>query len=557
MIAHNFEKIVQTGLSHLQTNSLASAEKSFREALRLNKRHPHLLHLLGVTCWRQGNRLEGLKFFRSAIKYDSKIGMFHRDLGLALVESGKTGEAISVLKKALSLSPNEVETRRKLATSLAQLGRIDEAVAEFKTITQDEPGSAANHANLGEMHSRLGQIESAISCFKKAIALDPNYAFAWLNLGNVELYLGRKEEAIESFDRAIELKPDLALAYVNRGTALGQYQSDDPKIKSMEDLQASFATNDHDRKLYSFALSKVYEDLSDYDKSFHFLETGNRIRKEELKYSLDDDIQLINSIKECFDNDRPLTDNSFGAPRDLMPIFIVGMLRSGTSLVEQILAAHSTVFGAGEVEAMTNIASDLLPKIFVKKGKASKPIFNKEDITRVHNDYLAALHNFEFTEQIVTDKMPYNFLWIGLILAAFPEAKIVHLNRDPRATCWSIYKHYFANKQVGYAYDLDELATYYRLYQELMSFWRKKFPGRIHELNYEALTVEPKAESKKLLSYCGLDWEDRCLDFHKDKRAVRTLSALQVRREIYQGSSDEWRKFEAHLTPLLQGLSYD
>jgi len=197
----------------------------------------------------------------------------------------------------------------------------------------------------------------------------------------------------------------------------------------------------------------------------------------------------------------------------------------------------------------------ILSKLPDQSVSQDKRKWFQNEINRVHDGYLEKLTALKVPEKTITDKMPLNFRWIGFILSAFPEAKIIHLNRDPRATCWSIYKHYF-KKGNGYADDLGDLVEFYKLYIDLMSFWRERFPNAIYDLCYEDLTENQEQETRKLLTYCDLHWEMQCLDFHQTKRTVQTMSAAQIRKKMYQGSSEAWRKYAVHLQPLINGLGY-
>ena len=321
----------------------------------------------------------------------------------------------------------------------------------------------------------------------------------------------------------------------------------------MEALYTHADTSELDQVQLSFALAKAYEDLADYDKSFQYLKAGNCVRKKQLNYHIDDERKLISKIRWIFTSaSLPCAFAGAGKP-SIQPIFIVGMMRSGTSLVEQILASHSQVHGAGELRTVYNLVRPLLKKRGDEKAK--QPLSRRE-IKALRDAYLSALHALKVPEKIITDKMPLNFRWIGFILCAFPEAKIIQLNRDPRATCWSNYKHYFFDKGNGYTYDLQDLAEFHKLYIDLMAFWRERFPNTIYELGYEDLTENQQAETRKLLAFCDLDWQPQCLDFHNTKRPVRTMSATQVRQKMYQGSSEAWRKYAAHLQPLIKGLGY-
>jgi hypothetical protein len=228
------------------------------------------------------------------------------------------------------------------------------------------------------------------------------------------------------------------------------------------------------------------------------------------------------------------------------------MIRSGTSLVEQIIASHHAVYGAGELTTL----ADLIEPIVRDHLAQDNYQLPEKAFLSIRQQYLDALSMFNAPEDVITDKMPLNFQYIGFILSAFPEAKIVHLQRDARATCWSIYKHYFSSTGNGWAYNIDDLAGFYGLYTDLMDFWHQTFPGKIYDLCYEDLTTNQEKETRKLLEYCELDWDENCLNFHTNKRAVKTASALQVRQKMYQGSSEAWKKHEAYLEPLIKALDF-
>jgi hypothetical protein len=315
----------------------------------------------------------------------------------------------------------------------------------------------------------------------------------------------------------------------------------------MQSLLSMSNLSQSDRTHLCFALAKVNEDLGKQDELFEFLHEGNRLRKEELNYSLDNSQNLISTVKKMFSSTLSLSYE----PSTIQPVFIVGMLRSGTSLVEQIIASHHAVYGAGELNTLADLIEPILRDHLAKdEYKLSEKTF-----LSIRQQYLEALSGFNVAENVITDKMPLNCQYIGFILSAFPEAKIVHMKRDARATCWSIYKHYFRSAGNGWAYNLDDLAGFYGIYSNIMDFWHQTFPDKIYDLCYEDLTTNQEEETRKLLEYCELGWDENCLNFHTSRRAVKTASALQVRQKMYQGSSEAWKKYEAYLEPLIKALS--
>ena len=241
---------------------------------------------------------------------------------------------------------------------------------------------------------------------------------------------------------------------------------------------------------------------------------------------------------------------SLYVPSLIKPIFILGMPRSGTSLVEQIISSHHKVYGAGELKSLNNIIASLTKhNTFIESENLSE-----KNIFSIREKYLESLANLNISENIITDKWPLNFKNIGFILSAFPEAKIVHLKRDTTATCWSIYKHYFSDSGNGWAYNLDDLAQFYNLYEDLMEFWHELYPNKIYDISYEDLTTNQEEETRKLLEYCDLEWDEDCLNFHTNNRAVETASSLQVREKMYRGSSEVWKQYWTRIQPLIDGL---
>ena len=227
------------------------------------------------------------------------------------------------------------------------------------------------------------------------------------------------------------------------------------------------------------------------------------------------------------------------------------MPRSGTSLVEQIISSHKETYGAGELSTLNNLIMPIVNDCIIQDKKVSD-----DDYLKIRNEYLGHISRLNISETIITDKMPTNFRYIGFILKAFPEAKIINLNRDSRAVCWSIYKSFFPGKGLGWAFNMEDLAGYYNSYSDLMSFWHQLFPKKIYDICYEDLTINQESETRKLLEYCELDWDNNCLNFHTNKRAVKTTSSLQVRKKMYQGSSEVWKKYESYLKPLISNLKY-
>ena len=525
----------------------------FNEAIEkinfLNKHYPNvplLFNILGA-CYKSLGQLENSeKMFKAAFTIKPDYAEAYFNHGFILKSLGKLDLAIVSYKKALVLIPNYPDAHNNLGNALRELGQLDEAIESYEWAIAYKPEFAEAHNNLGIIQSDIGRLDLALKHYEKAISINAIYVDSIFNLGIAYKQLGNKILAAKNLEKVIELSPKHVKAHRNL-SVIKQYKHNDPHIAQMESLLSAKDLNKPDIIDINLALSKVYEDLGDIDKQFKFLNEGNKRRKEQLNYSFDSSLKLHKTVKKLFTLKLPIIKKSSYKALNFRPIFIVGMPRSGTSLVEQILSSHKEVYGAGELEYFSKNVAHLVTN--------NNSNILKEDILNVRNQYSSKIYNLKVKQTIITDKMPANFRYIGFILAAFPEAKIIHLKRDARATCWSIYKHYFDSKGSGFTFDQNDLARYYGLYHELMIFWHNLFPNQIYDINYESLTINQEEESRKLLDYCDLSWDKNCLNFYDNKRGVKTASSLQVRQKMYQGSSDIWKKYESYLQPLIKGLS--
>ena len=455
-------------------------------------------------------------------------------------------------KRQLGKQPSSKEV--DLVSYLYEKGYMAEAELACIDLLGIYPDSYIVFNFLGTTLQGQDKLNEALQKYDKAIELNPDFAEAHNNRGNVLKYFCRFEDAVASYTRAIELAPNLAALHYNIGH-LKKYTLTDPCIKLMESLLLDKKMNVSDQIYLNWALAKAYEDIKQYEKSFVHLSRGNSYHKKEINFTIDKDIEVMSYIKKMFSNKKQSTNVT--QDKDSVPknIFILGMPRSGTSLVEQIISCHSSVHGAGELITMSKLVIPILKEKMTQCLNPIEWILSESEIMRVRDGYLDALKDLDIQENIVTDKMPGNFKWIGFILSAFPHAKIVHLNRDPIATCWSIFKYHFQGEGNSYAYDLHDIVEYYKHYVSLMKFWRKQYPNNIYDISYEDLTKNQEFETRKLLSFCNLDWEGGCLNFHNSKRVVKTISATQVQKKMYTGSSEAWRKYEKQLQPLVDGLN--
>ena len=577
-----------SGPSRQQINGLTALYKlgKLQESLvqgeALAKQFPNepiTANLLGAVCFELGHLEQAVTNYTRALQIKPDFAEAHNNLGDVLRSLGKPEVAVASYHRALQIKPNFAEAHNNLGDVLKCLGKPEEAVASYNRALQIKPDFVIAHNNLGAALNDLGKTEEAVSSLTKALQIQPNLAEAHSNLGVALNELGKPEEAVSSLTRALQIKPDFAEAHINLGTTLNdlgqpdeaaasynralqinpayakahrflstvkKFQDGDLQIQQMIQLVDQNNLPDEDRIHLNFALAKAHEDIGDYDRAFSYLMEGNRLRKEELNYDISSARASFANIKAAFSMDVPtlsVLEESESA-KGQQPVFVLGMPRSGTTLVEQILASHSQVYGAGELVLLGQSINSI-------EWISTRP--SSDQLHSIRQSYLSGLTKIGVSEPYITDKMPVNLLWIGFIIAAIPEARIVHVKRDARATCWSNFKHIFG-KGNGFACDLQDVSEYYKMYIDLMAFWHDKFPGRVYDLNYEALTEHQEDETRKLFEYIGLNWEDQCLEFHKTKRAVQTASVTQVRQKMYQGSSDEWRKYEKHLGSMVELL---
>ncbi|MDB3860813.1 sulfotransferase, partial [Paracoccaceae bacterium] len=431
-----------------------------------------------------------------------------------------------------------------MGASAAQIGQLDEAVIAFQNAITINTENSPAYNNIGNVFKKQGRLEEALEAFSKALSIKPDFAEALNNLGNTLKDQGKLGEAAEAFTKAIKIKPEYADAHHNLST-IKKYTIGDEQFLQVQELYKGEDLSEDDRCHLSFALAKMHEDIGELDQAFKYLSEGNSLCKKLLNYSIEQDEKLFKKLKErqpkLAVRKIEIKEVSFG-PK---PIFILGMPRSGTTLVEQIISSHSEVTGAGELNHVYQFGANLA--------------LNQKDFTQVavsefRDRCLAELSKVSNGKSIVTDKMPHNFLFIPLICAAFPEAKIIHVQRNAAATCWSNYKKYFASDFLGYCHDLKDVVDYYNLYRDLMKFWQSNYDKKIYNLNYEKLTTEQEKETRKLIKHLDLNWEKACLSPHKNTRSVGTASQLQVRQKVYKGSSKAWRKYEPYLNGAFDSL---
>ena len=556
-----------SGVFYKQTGQIDEAIKTFEKAITINPDYAEAHNNLGVTLQNLGLMDEAITSYEKAIASNPDYAEAHNNLGNIFRELEQLDAAVKSYEKVTAINPDYPEAHYNLGNTLVKLGQLETAIKSYEMVIAINPDYHQAHYNLGNTLAELGQLETAIKSYEMVIAINPDYPEAYFNLGRSLQQLGKLDQAVKCYEKAISIRPNYSGAYYNL-SYLKKYTVSDPQISKMQSLISSDNITQSDRIDLYFALAKVYENLDNQDKLFKYLHEANRLLKHELNYSLDRSKTLFSTVKEIFSKPYPDIEKSLSSePSTFKPIFIVGMPRSGSTLVEQIISSHHAVHGAGESQDLRSLIAPILSDNLIQGSKiastsigndkiylSSKSSLPEEAFLSLRKQYLNVLAKLNVSESVITDKSLSNFRFIGFILTSFPEAKIIHMKRDARAICWSIYKSNFRSKGNGYSYNFDDLAGFYGLYTDLMDFWHQLFPDRIYDMCYEDLTTNQEEETRKLLEYCELEWDDNCLNFHNSKRAVKTASALQVRQKMYQGSSEAWKKYKNHLQPLINDL---
>ena len=410
--------------------------------------------------------------------------------------------------------------------------------------------------NLADSCQQAGDIEQAGKIYRRVMADHGGYFVARYLLGNILKAQGKLDEARACYERVMSEQPGYTQAHFSYSGIHKYKDRKDPHLRAMLELYRRADLKRENRVHLGFALGKAFEDIGDYAAAFGYLKSGNDLRAEEFNYDIESDRALMQSITGAFTRDAIARHQVANETSD-RPIFIVGMPRSGTTLVEKILASHSDVFGAGELDYMFALGTSLFLSASSNYEFQSLDSYEQSLFETAGRTYLDKLAGLDNEARHVTDKMPFNMMMIGLIRIALPHAKIIHCARDPRDTCLSIYKQNFTTGNYRFAYDLRAVAQFHNLYRELMQHWHDVLPGAIYDVRYESLTQDPDDQIRKLLSFCDLDFEERCLHFDKTEAVIKTASAFQVRQPIYTSSVGLWKEYGEFLDPMLDELELD
>mgnify|MGYP000011689143 CR=1 FL=1 len=504
-----------------------------------------------INYFKAGNFAMAESRARKIIKKFPNYVVIYNILGLVLHSQKKFSEAMKYYKIAIQNNPNFFVAINNLGLTYHNMYDLKNAQHYYERAIEINPKFTHAICNLGNIKKDLNNFEEAIKYYKLALSIDDKLYIVHHNLGMAYQAIGNFEESKKYFESALKINPKFTRADRSLSMPL-KYDINNPHLKSMEKKIKDQSLNNFQKIELYFGLGKAYENIKNYKKSFENYKLGNTIKRDATKYQINDDVTLFENIKTSFSNINFQNLDNIGNKSNKM-IFILGMPRSGTTMVEQIISNHKNVYGAGELKDLTEI----IRENFIVNDKIKFPkklnIKDRAFFNNMGTKYIENLDRYNANKNYITDKAPLNFRWIGLIKLILPKSKIIHCTRDPKDICLSLFKNIFEG-QLNFSYNFEELGKYYKLYQNLMEFWKQLLPDFIYDISYEKLVEKQEFESRKLLDFCNLDWDKNCLTFYKNKRGIITASFVQARKPIYKNSVKSWQKYENELLPLFKIL---
>jgi predicted Zn-dependent protease len=526
-----------------------AADAAYARHIKASTQNSRLMRAAAALCANDIPTAEGLlRAYLSQHPTDvAAIRMFAE----VAARIGRYAEAETLLVRCLELAPGFAEARTHYATVLNRQNRPLEALDQIDRLLLADPNNPHCRNLKASILVAIGEYQQAIELFAVLVAQYPRQAKVWLNYGHVLKTAGRQDDAIRAYRHCLELVPDLSEAWFTLAN-LKTFRFTPADMVSMRRALARVEGSADDRMHLSFALGKACEDAAQFDQSFQYYAQGNRLRREQIPYRAQDTTTVVERSRALYTREFFSARAGAGSPAP-DPIFIVGLPRAGSTLVDQILSSHSQVEGTMELYDMIDLARSL-----GTCAPSGAPVQYPDVLTALGAQELAAI-GARYLERtrvqrktdapFFIDKMPNNFLHVGLIALALPNAKIIDARRHPLGCCFSVFKQHFARGQ-HFSYDLADIGQYYRDYVELMAHFDAVLPGRVHRIHYETLVENTEGEVRALLEYCGLPFEERCLKFYENGRAVRTASSEQVRQPIFRDGLEQWRHYERWLEPL-------
>ena len=555
-LSNNKKRKIGELLEQAKAAIAAGRIPAFNELCRridaLQPRHPDVANLKAIAHYKMGRPAEAEQLFIMAINAMPTRPEFHQNLGALYLDTKDYAQAAQCYGQAIKLGNKALPVQLCYSKALVETGRLEEAITVLQRLRKQQPRNVDVLMGLHYAYSPLNRIEEGRACLETILEQQPGHPEALFELGVMDNQAGRFEQGEARLRASLAGRPDNPKAYAALAQVKKFGADDDADLIAMTDIHNSSAIDSEDRMGLSYMLGKAMEDLKHYDRAFAYFEEGNALHHRKSRYNAKEALADMRRIMEAY---TPEVFSHASGMDDATPVFIIGMPRCGSTLTEQILAAHPDVVSRGECDffesrALASLHSDGNP-LNPEHLATLTPIQWKE----IAGIYLEHLKGDDAAALRITDKTLTNIRMVGAIHCALPNAKIVHVRRHPLDTCLSIYKHYLRSRKFDYGDDLNDLGGYYEMYLKLMQHWRDVLPnGVMYELDYENLIADQEKETRKLLEYCGLTWDESCLQFNKTKNTVRTASMAQVRRGIYTDSQAAWKRYKKQLKPLIRIL---
>jgi tetratricopeptide (TPR) repeat protein len=538
------------GLAYQRMEKLALAEHHFRKSIEINANNPAMWNSLGNVLREKGQASEAVKVYESTLKVNGNYAQCWTNLSQALVDLGEFDRAFQAVSRALQIDPGLAESHNQLAEVYRKTFKFDLAISSYQKSLELDPTLYESMLGLATVYRESEDPEAALTVLSRLIALHPGHAKAHTVLGVLKEQLGDLVAAADCFKKSIALAPNAISPHFHLSSIKGRKSSED-EILAMERLQKITDLSREDRADLHFGLGEAYDQQGQTDKAFKAWLTANQIKAERFPYDPEKrkqhrDLTLTHSQALA----TKFTEAPSQEARQL--VFVIGMPRSGTSLTDQILSSNTHVSSLGEVGYADEMAVQVnkLTGNLYPQGLSG---LTQKDISVLGADFLKKIPLKHSDFQVLIDKTPMNFQFLGLLAEVFPGAKFIHCRRNPMDNCFSIFKLSFANHQ-EYAHDLTALGRHYRLYEGMMDKWKEMYPQRILDVYYEDTVADIEEQCVRLVEFLGLNFEPKMLEFYSSERLVRTPSASQVRQPIYKSSVQAWKKYEEHLGPLIAAL---
>ena len=499
-----------------------------------------------ISYFNAGNYKEVFDLSNILLKKNPELDFVLNIVGLCYQKLNDFNKAEIFFSRAININKKNINAITNIANNFKYKLDFDKADEFYKKSLDINPNHVSAILNYGNLKFLINDYKNGLDLLNKALNINDKLIPVHLNLAIIYQSLGDFKNALKHLDKINDLDPTFTRSDKMK-SVLVNYKKEDDHLKDMKSKLDSLDLND-DQKIYLyFGISKAFEDCKNFEESFKYIQLGNNLKFKNSNYDIKFDTDKIEKIQKIFDKiDFDYLSNT---DEKLKPIFIIGMPRSGTSLVEQIISSHHKVQGLGELNFFNNVAN----KEFLEKNIFNHHDLNIENIKFVTKKFNSILKNFNIETEKFTDKTLLNFYWVGLIKLCYPNAKIIHCTRNPKDNLLSIYKNLF-DHEGGWCYNEENLVQYYKIYNKIINYWKTKIPNFISDIKYEDLINEPKLHIKNLLKYCDLEWDDNCLEFYKNKNSIKTLSVKQARNQIYKSSVDSFKNYKNISKDLFKSL---